>query len=389
MDEWIIMNMRTQNIKLNEFINYLKRALNKNFDEITSKGREFDYNKRYVKNKKLVLPIYKNLYPNKIINLNKQFAKGDNFQNNLIKIQNLNHIQQYIYNINDLILVYKSIKEFGLQTCEYFVKYEIVKELFMNYVINIKDYCYFYEDIFKNNKLNNNIPRNMNGVCKKMKFYSYKKIDDFIKIFSIYDNQYININELFTTLIIIGSELITSENFEKSIMEFIPEEKRNKKNILLTKEEFMKIPFWFEEDRYLNELSDLSEENIFIGEYYHNYSINQICLPDYNKKNFDKNENESGLLSSTIKENINNNNHNTVQRHRKPVPGRLRVPYRHAGPHPPLLHHHAPDRTLLSQIQEQQAVCGNHELAQALRSGTHWSRRHHSHYKNHLDGQYA
>jgi hypothetical protein len=158
MDEWIIMNMDTQNNKLDEFIGYLKRALNKNFDEISMKGREFYYNEKYAKNKKLVLPIYKNLYPDSIINISKQFSKGDNFQKNLVKLQDLNYFQQYIYNINDLIIFYQAIKEYGLQTCEYFVKYEIVKELFMNYVINQKEYSYFYEDLTlpKNNIANNN-----------------------------------------------------------------------------------------------------------------------------------------------------------------------------------------------------------------------------------------
>ena len=235
MDEWIIMNMNTQNIKLNEFINYLKRALNKNFDEITMKGREFDYNDKYIKNRKSVLPIYKELYPDKILNLNKQFAKGDNFKNNLIKLTDINLIQQYVYNINDLMTLYQTIKEYSLQTCEYFVKYEIVKELFINYVINQKEYYLFYDDNSKmkiTNKLNN---YNMNGICKKMKFYSYEKIDDFLKIFFVYENKYININELFTTLIIIGSELITIEKFDDIIKNQIPEDKRNKPSILLTK----------------------------------------------------------------------------------------------------------------------------------------------------------
>jgi len=71
--------------------------LNKNFDEISMKGREFYYNDKYAKNKKLVLPIYKNLYPDSIINISKQFSKGDNFQKNLVKLQELNYFQQYIY----------------------------------------------------------------------------------------------------------------------------------------------------------------------------------------------------------------------------------------------------------------------------------------------------
>ena len=66
----------------------------------------------------------------------------------------------------------------------------------------------------------------------------------------------------------------------------------------------MKIHLWFEEDVYLNQLSDLSEENIFIGDFIPNFSINQINLPNNNKKINDRNENESGL-SSSIKDNNN------------------------------------------------------------------------------------
>ena len=304
MDEWIIMNMETQNIKLNEFINYLKRALNKNFDEITMKGREFDYNDKYIKNKKIVLPIYKTLYPDRIMNLNIAFSKGDNFKKNLIKLSDLNLIQQYVYNINDLILLYQSVKDFSLQTCDYFVKYEIVKEILMNYIINQKEYFLFYGDLSKIKIYNkSNINNNMNGICKKMKFYSEEKIDNFIKIFFVYDNKYININELFTTLIIIGSELIQPEKFEESIKKYIPEEKLNQKKILLNLEEFMKIHFWFEDDKYLNELSDYSEESIFIGDYIPTYSINQINIK---KKRYEKYEIES-KTSASKKENNNKN----------------------------------------------------------------------------------
>ena len=65
----------------------------------------------------------------------------------------------------------------------------------------------------------------------------------------------------------------------------------------------MKIPLWFENDRYLNELSDYSEENIFIGDYTSNYSINQINKKNKNNKIYnEKFENES-KLSSSQKEN--------------------------------------------------------------------------------------
>ena len=38
-------------------------------------------------------------------------------------------MQQYVYNLNDLNELYNTIKEYGIQTCDYFVKYEIVKNM--------------------------------------------------------------------------------------------------------------------------------------------------------------------------------------------------------------------------------------------------------------------
>ena len=50
------------------------------------------------------------------------------------------------------------------------------------------------------------------------------------------------------------------------------------------------LHFWFEDDKYLNELSDYSEESIFIGDYIPTYSINQINIK---KKRYEKYEIES------------------------------------------------------------------------------------------------
>ena len=293
MDDWIIMNLKTQNNKLNEFITYLKRALDKSFESITMEGREFNYNDKYFKNKKYVLPLYKTIYPDEIINLSIKFTLGDNFENNLVKLESLNLVQQYVYNLNDLFDLYSTIKEFGILTCDYFVKYEIVKNIFINKVLNEKsrEYKLFYgiktnksnnDNIVKDKKKDNKI---FNGVCKRMKFYSSKKIEDFIKVFSVYENKYININALFTTLLIIGSELITSEKFYEQINPFINNNNNNneegtknkdRSHILLTLEQFMKINFWFEADDYLNELSDITEQSKFQGKYNFQTSINQV-----------------------------------------------------------------------------------------------------------------
>ena len=290
MDDWIIMNLETQNNKLNEFITYLKRALDKNFETITMEGREFDYNEKYIKNKKYILPLYKTLYPDEILNLNIKFSLGDNFANNLIKLNNLNLVQQYVYNLNDLNELYNSIKEYGIQTCDYFVKYEIVKNIFINKVINEKEkeYSLFYENNNKNTRAKNTEEKIFNGVCKRMKFYSCEKIDKFIQIFSVYENKYININSLFTTLLIIGSELISSQEFYSQINQYIPEELKNNNHILLSLSQFMKINFWFENDQYLNELSDLTEQSFFQGQYSSSCSINQINNGNKNKNPLDE-----------------------------------------------------------------------------------------------------
>ena len=309
MDEWIKINLETQNNKLNEFITYLKRALDKNFESISMEGREFNYNDKYAKNKKFVLPLYKNLYPDEIINLNIKFSPGSNFEDNLVKLSSLNLIQQYVYNLNDLNELYYLLKEYGIQTCEYFVKYEIVKNIFINKVIDDKDleYFLFYRNNNKSAKesheKNYKEVKIFNGVCKRMKFYSTEKIDNFIRIFLVYENKYININTLFTTLLIIGSELISSEKFYEQINSYIPEKKKNKTHLLLTLEEFMKINFWFENDHYLNEISDINEENRFQGKYNSSYSINQVNDGTKRKNTINETFFNHGGTSTSIRKN--------------------------------------------------------------------------------------
>ena len=58
-----------------------------------------------------------------------------------------------------------------------------------------------------------------------------------------------------------GSELITADKFQDLIKEYIPESKKEEKNIFLTKEEFMQLPMWFENDDYLNILKDTNEKD--------------------------------------------------------------------------------------------------------------------------------
>ena len=136
-----------------------------------------------------------------------------------------------------------------------------------------------------------------------MKFYSTEKIDNFIRIFLVYENKYININTLFTTLLIIGSELISSEKFYEQINSYIPEKKKNKTHLLLTLEEFMKINFWFENDHYLNEISDINEENRFQGKYNSSYSINQVNDGTKRKNTINETFFNHGGTSTSIRKN--------------------------------------------------------------------------------------
>ena len=110
-----------------------------------------------------------------------------------------------------------------------------------------------------------------NGICKKILFSSNINYINFLNRFSLYNNNYININELFTALILLGSQIITSEKFMELIKEYLPENKKELKNILLNKDEFMKIPLWFEKDEYLNVLYDNKEQEYYldIAKYYY------------------------------------------------------------------------------------------------------------------------
>ena len=116
------------------------------------------------------------------------------------------------------------------------------------------------------------------GISKKLLGLSNSKYKKLLLLFGLFNNKYININELFTTLLIIGSELISSNQFWDSIQDYLPEEKLKEKRILLTKEEFMNIKFWFEDDEYLNIPYDIKEEEI-----YKNFDINNESVNNSNK----------------------------------------------------------------------------------------------------------
>jgi hypothetical protein len=160
--------------------------------------------------------------------------------------------------------IYNHIKLFGVDTCNYFVKYEIVNEILVMKYFNNKKYGKYEnqtsEDEFDRVILNETIDEENNGICNKILFASNINYNKFLNHFVQFNNNFININELFTSLLILGSELINTDKFIDLIKEYIPENKREDKNIFLTKEEFMKLPMWFENDDYLNILKDTNEK---------------------------------------------------------------------------------------------------------------------------------
>ena len=236
---------------------------------------------------------------NKNKDKNKDEEKKDKIENEIILINenDMPYIDKYIYNIYDLMYIYNYLKGFGTEGCEYLVKYEIVQEILVHHYFSKKK----YGDLSNINNLNNNsendansveikesnnnsitflkssksliniLNEENNGIPKIVLFLSNINYINCLNKFSEYDNKYININNLFTCLILLGSELITSEKFFELINEQQlllgdknekKERNKNMKHILLNKEEFLKINFWFENDKYLNNYYDSKEEEL-------------------------------------------------------------------------------------------------------------------------------
>ena len=337
MDDLIIMSVRSQNNTLNEFINYLKRTLNNFSQRISLDNFEFDSYDIYRRYKVDVSNVYDKMKFNVVFNVDKielgEHNEDENAKINENKIfiseEEMSYIQLYVYNLNDLMYIYNYIKTYGAQTCNFLVKYNIVKEILIHQYFTKKKYGIYskndnddnnnihvpqssssnlnlnlltYNPVNKYNILNSSdvlgqmIAEENNGICKKIIFSSNVNFSKFLKKFSVYNNKYININELFTCLLILGSNLITSYKFMELIKEYIPEDKKNIKNILLSKEEFMKIPMWFEKDDYLNILIDSKEQELYydITKYY--YSEEEI------EEN--NNEDKKPLKINAIKEAI-------------------------------------------------------------------------------------
>ena len=280
MDDLIIMSVRSQNNTLNEFMNYLNKSLNNFVSEISLDNFEFDSYDIYRRYKVDIGIVYDKMKFNAIFNIDR-IKIGNNKEEKkkldneaLINEEDLSYIQLFAYNLNDLMYIYYYIKTFGAETCNFLVKYDIVKEVLVHQYFTKKKYGIFEN---KNDNNNNNSPLSQflseenNGICKQILFSSNINYINFLNKFTAYNNNYININELFTCLLLLGSQLITSETLFELIKEHLPENKKELKNILLTKEEFLKIPLWFEKDDYLNILVDSKEQENYldITKYYY------------------------------------------------------------------------------------------------------------------------
>ena len=316
MDDWIIMSVRSQNNSLNEFVSYLKKLLSKSNKKASLEDFEFDNFDIYKRFKIDISFIFDKMNLNSIVNLKNKKNKTKN-EILLINENDMSYLDKYIYNINDLMYIYNYLKTFGTEGCEYLVKYEIVKEILIHQYFSKKK----YGDLSNINKISNNNSENdgnsfeinkdennnnsfnlfkynnfnniklndeNNGIPKMVLFISNINYINFLNKFSEYNNKYININDLFTSLIIAGSELITSSKFIELIKEQLPKEKNLSKHILLSKEEFLNINYWFENDKYLNSFFDEKEEE-------------DITKEEKNNKNNNEDESEKTIKIKKIK----------------------------------------------------------------------------------------
>lgn len=140
MDDLIIMSVRSQNNTLNEFINYLKRTLNNFSQRISLDNFEFDSYDIYRRYKVDVSNVYDKMKFNVVFNVDK-IELGEHNEDENAKIhenkifiseEEMSYIQLYVYNLNDLMYIYNYIKTYGAQTCNFLVKYDIIKEILIH-----------------------------------------------------------------------------------------------------------------------------------------------------------------------------------------------------------------------------------------------------------------
>ena len=211
LDDFIIDSVKKQNVVLNEFIEYLKSCLNRFVNVITFSDFEFDSFDIYEK------------YKLKI---------EDYFKNKIEEEDEKIEIKKFHYSVIDLYNLYLQIKNYSSESIDYLVKTNIVKEIL------IKKY-------FIDSPLNNT----NKAINQKIKELTFENYDYFFSLFEEYDGRYVNINEMFTTLMIIGSNVIKNEKWKEIATENI-----------LRREDFLKIHFGFEKDTYLNKPINEEEE---------------------------------------------------------------------------------------------------------------------------------
>ena len=269
MDDWIITSVKKQNDSLNNFVDYLKKILikNKKNRKIDLDDFEFDNFNIYRKYKVDISLILDKMKLNSYISSNKSLNnKEDKAQLIFSNINDMSLSDKFVYNINDLIQIYKYLKSFGIEGCDHLINYEIVKEILVHKYFSKKKYT--YQSNINNNPINsmnddksNNkiIKEENNGIPLAVKFLSNVNYINCLNNFSEYQNNYININDLFICLILLGSEIISSDKF----LESIKEKTDNGNKMYLTKEEFLDLNLWFDEDKYLNAFADMKEEKLY------------------------------------------------------------------------------------------------------------------------------
>ena len=273
LDELIIMSVRLQNNTLNNFIHYLRKSMIYFEKKLNSNIFEFDTYEEFKRHKIDIKNLYLKYNKNFIFN-SEQINNSENKEiktKDFITEREMTYIQLYVYNLNDLLNIYNYIKTFAVDTCDFFVKYDIVYEILIEQYFNNKKYGIYEnqksEDEFDKNILVENMNEENNGICNKILFSSNINYINCLNNFVQFNNNFININELFTSLLILGSEPISPEEFYKLIKEYLPDNKKEEKNIFLTKEEFMELPMWFENDDYLNYPKDENEKGKYLDIY--------------------------------------------------------------------------------------------------------------------------
>ena len=243
MDEWIIDSVKVQNDTLNNFIYYLQRALHNFNNHISLDDTEFDS-----------FDIYKIL----------------NVEHLLNDIEEPN--KNFVYNINELVSLHNLLKQFTTFDSS-LVSYDIVREILLK--------KYFTGSIISE------------GICDFIKQLNYTRYRKFLDYFieevdhvnkddTVVYEKYVNINKMFTSLILLGSKVIPSVDYQEMIkdVEFF-------KSTKVKRENFMKIDWWFDEDKYLKKEYNEKEKIDFEEKKITKTIVIKEALFDINKEDND------------------------------------------------------------------------------------------------------